>query len=138
SEVQPKRDGISRDAVGWAVKTDRHHSFDKERLEVAALDRPTVVHQRRETPLRRIDVERGAYSCAEAVPDGPHKPRMHGEVYLTRSIWHSGNHFQVEGHPPFSFESDSKRKADGKVIRYVSRCASAMCYQWQHKPNVTT
>src|SRR5438093_3002641 len=138
SKVQAERDGVSRDPDGWPIEADWHHRLHEVSLEEALFDRPTMVHQGRESPHRSIDVKGCPHADAEVTPHGPYQSRMYGKGAPARRVLHSRHQFQVVCYAPFSLEGNAKRKADGKVIRQVRGRASCMCDQRKHKTDMST
>lgn len=63
-----------------ALRFEREARVLAAGLEEAVLDRPTVVHQRGESPLRRIHIERCSNPDAEVVSHAPHESWMYREV----------------------------------------------------------
>src|SRR5262249_35586677 len=93
SESQAKVHGEGyRTAAGTAcrsIKADRKVGLGKIGFKEATLapsDRPAFGHQRRESKLRRIDIECGSPPNCETVPDSPDHTGMDGEANAPRSI----------------------------------------------------
>ena len=95
-----------------------------------------MVDQRRESPLGRIHVKSRSHSDAEIVADAPNQPRMDRKAGVPRRVLDSRNQFKVVCHAAFAFESNPKRKADGKVIRDVRGLACGARDQREHKTNM--
>jgi hypothetical protein len=138
SKVQTERDRCRRRTIGWPIETDWQDGFNEVSLKQAVRNRPAVVHQWRESPLRSIDVERRSYTDAKVVPHVPYHPRMYSKVGLPRSALHGRNQFQVVGHASSSLKANSKRKANRKVISEIRSRASRMGYQGKYKAEMPT
>src|SRR5262245_43492016 len=95
SKVQTKSDRRRRRAAGGTIETNGQHGLSKVGLEKAVLDRPAVIYQRRESPLRRIHIERCSNPNAEVVSHAPHESRMYREVGQPRSPLHTRYKFEV-------------------------------------------
>ena len=67
SEVQTESNWCRLGTECWPIEADWQHGLSEVSLEEAVLDRPTVIHKGRESPLRSIDVERCSYPDTEVV-----------------------------------------------------------------------
>src|ERR1035437_9687420 len=117
--MQAERHRIYLGAQNRPVETYRQNRFDEIRFEEAALalDRPTVVHQRRESVSRGIHVEGRAHASPKAVPQVPYQPWMNGKTVLSRrQCVDCRNQLEVAGHASLSLDRDPHRKAYGKGV----------------------
>src|SRR5215470_6207784 len=114
--MHAKCDRVRTWATSRAIETDGKDSFDKVSLEVAVLDRPTLVHKGRESELRRIDIKSDAPTRSKVMSEIPNQPGMYGERHVSGRVLYSRHQLKIESHAPFSFYGNSGRKANGEIV----------------------
>src|SRR5438552_7161569 len=104
--MHPEGDRVRTWSAGWPVEADRENRLDEVGLEEAALvfDRPTLVQQRRESKLRRVDVESHSHPHCESVSHAVDYTWMNGETDLARRVLDPGYEFKIERHGTFALE----------------------------------
>ena len=138
AEVYAEGYWIGIRASGGTIEPHWKHRFNKISLKKLVLigEFPTFIYQRCKSKLRRIDIKCGAYPYTDSVAYTPNHTRMHEQADLSGLILHRRYEFQIQSHASLSFESNSHRKADGKVIGNGGSVPAGMGHQWKHKPNM--